>query len=217
MANDKHREIAVHHAQLLQQRKDVEAANLAAIEELMHYPTDGRSDTVHPSASDVARFRDLVRNFQPSDYAALFEERNCLDRCGFLSGKQVDMWCSDACARRALYIKVQLNAQPAWERIYNYTQPIELFDEGNHDKLETEIGQHRVGDADDDKALDVAMQKLAIERGEATGSVKKTTLANDIKETPIAAAAEAPNEREYAVDAIDGYVPKKKHQDSSSA
>lgn len=35
----------------------------------------------------------------------------------FVPRERLEMWCSDECAERALYVKVQLQEQPAWERI----------------------------------------------------------------------------------------------------
>lgn len=202
--SSKQREVAVHHAQLLQQRKNVEAANLSAIEELMDFPSDSSAGAAHPSSSDMVRFKHLVQSFQPSDYNELLQERNCIDKCGyvfcprtrriepgrgsvrlqaggrdntkFLSAKQVEMWCSDACARRALYIKVQLSEQPAWERSGGFTSPIELLDQYGQEALESKVGQHTVGDADDDAALAKAVEELALERGEQKDSRKPTAV-----------------------------------------
>lgn len=40
------------------------------------------------------------------------------------------MWCSDACAERALYIRVQLVQEPVWERRGAETRELVLLEEG---------------------------------------------------------------------------------------
>ncbi|KAK4236039.1 Rtr1/RPAP2 family-domain-containing protein [Achaetomium macrosporum] len=85
-----------------------------------------------PSESDVRDFLSALSDFQPSEYMDLIEERNCLGKCGYtlcprprrthaggfkLSARtggiartaDLNKWCSDACAERALYLKVQLD------------------------------------------------------------------------------------------------------------
>ncbi|KAF1987456.1 hypothetical protein K402DRAFT_330627 [Aulographum hederae CBS 113979] len=148
--------LALHHANLIQQQKDAEAANLSAIETLLDYPTDPSADPAQPSASDAANFKRLVSAFQPADYDSLLEERTISDLCGYalcprarrkekekqrfqvtdgklkvLPKNQVDMWCSDDCARRALYVKVQLLEEPAWMRGPGVEAQIELLAEGD--------------------------------------------------------------------------------------
>lgn len=106
-------------------------------------PTDPPTPASSPSARDVSLLLSHLRDFQPSEYLDLIEERNCLGRCGYAlcprprrahegpftitttsssSGggsiarsADLNKWCSDACARRALYLKVQLD-NPSYER-----------------------------------------------------------------------------------------------------
>lgn len=236
--NEHHRQIAVHHANLLQQRKDVEAANLAAIEELMQFPTDPDADPVHPESSDLQRFQRLVQPFQPSDYNELFTERNCLNKCGyvfcprakrqhqdmgrihielgskgqgprFLLTREVTAWCSDQCARRALFIKVQLNERPAWERVDDYTKPIELLNEDRARTLEDRLGSLSIGDSVDDMKLAKAMEELALERGEKNSSNKPTTvMTEDIREKDSPSSVQAPQVNSYVQNVIEGYKSK---------
>ncbi|KAB5545952.1 Rtr1/RPAP2 family-domain-containing protein [Coniochaeta sp. 2T2.1] len=156
--------IALHHARILQQQKNLELQILDAIDTLSTYPLI-RSPTftsANPPPQDVATFKSLIRPFQPSDYDDLIEERNILGNCGYAlcpnkkrtdSGgvftlvnhntpdfaivptKDVKKWCSDKCARRALYVKVQLNETAAWERVAMPDMRIDLMDEeGNTTK-----------------------------------------------------------------------------------
>ncbi|XDG09600.1 hypothetical protein ABKA04_009215 [Annulohypoxylon sp. FPYF3050] len=90
----------------------------------------------NPSPSDKTRFLTSIRLFQPSEYEDLITERNSLNKCGYclcpsprakMSGggsfkllnygradfsivprAELERWCSRACARRAMYVKVQL-------------------------------------------------------------------------------------------------------------
>ncbi|PKS08850.1 hypothetical protein jhhlp_003461 [Lomentospora prolificans] len=141
------KEVALEHARILQQRKELETVILQNIITLSEYPRIRTSpySAANPSPSDVADFKKLVRLFQPSDYDDLIAERNANDLCGYVlcpkpklkatrggawklvsargSGfdivhrKEHEQWCSQFCARHALYVKVQLNETAAWERV----------------------------------------------------------------------------------------------------
>jgi hypothetical protein len=94
-------------------------------------------DASNPSPADTTLFLTSLRDFQPREYLDLIEERNCLGKCGYTlcprprrthagpfkissrSGSiaktsDLNKWCSDACALRALYLKVQLD-NPTYE------------------------------------------------------------------------------------------------------
>ncbi|KAL2021107.1 hypothetical protein VTK56DRAFT_7526 [Thermocarpiscus australiensis] len=102
-----------------------------------HQPT-----AADPSPADAAALLAALQDFRPSEYLDLIEERNCLGKCGYalcprprrdlrgrykLTGRggttgggiartaDLNKWCSDACAARALYLKVQLD-NPSYER-----------------------------------------------------------------------------------------------------
>src|SRR4051794_2183759 len=155
---DRDREVALYHANLLQHRKDIELEILLSTETLIDYPlATAPFNASNPSAADALQFKILLRHFQPSDYDALILERNINDHCGYtlcpnpkatdgaagkyrLIGKygkakdfkvvekaEVEKWCSEACAKRALYVRVQLSESPAWER-ENYGSDVDLLD-----------------------------------------------------------------------------------------
>lgn len=86
----------------------------------------------NPSPSDASEFLRLVADFTPTEYLELIEERNCLGNCGYVlcprpkrnyegeykiimrtgniaRTEDLNKWCSDECAVRALYVKVQLD------------------------------------------------------------------------------------------------------------
>ncbi|KAI1004530.1 hypothetical protein K3495_g3681 [Podosphaera aphanis] len=144
---DRNREIAVYHANIIQQRKNFELEILFSTETLIDYPlAPSPYDASNPSPVDSGNFKKLIQAFQPSDYDALILERNINDRCGYalcpntrkkectgtyrligtngkakdfriVESKNRDKWCSDICAKRALYIRVQLSEIPIWERL----------------------------------------------------------------------------------------------------
>jgi hypothetical protein len=195
---DRDREVALYHASLLQQRKDVEFNIVLNMETLIDYPLDGfPHDASNPSPSDARTFKELLRPFQPSDYDALIVERNINERCGYalcpnprlkekvggmyrllgMNGKakdfkvvkkeELEKWCSEACAKRALYVRVQLSENPAWEREGTQTINIDLLDEPKSD--EDQVAE-RMGKMDLNSAEDVERRQdnanLALERGD---------------------------------------------------
>ncbi|KAF8441879.1 Rtr1/RPAP2 family-domain-containing protein [Terfezia claveryi] len=135
------REIALHHAHIIQNQKNIELAILESVELLLDFPTTN-SPASHPSDTDVTEFKKNLVHFQPSDYDDLIEERNIVHKCGYplcplqnklqptkakfrvldkgrriVETKQLERFCSDECARRGLWIRVQLNEEPAWLRV----------------------------------------------------------------------------------------------------
>jgi hypothetical protein len=194
---DRNREVALYHANLIQNRKDIELTILLSMETLIDYPLSTQP-AFNPSAADIQTFKELLQPFQPSDYNDLIQERNINDRCGYtlcplprkkdgaggtyrllgMHGKaknfkvvrreETEKWCSDACAKRAMYVRVQLSARPAWERGDANAVPIELLDEPRteEDRVAERIAQMNLGGARD--AAD-----LARERGDQGRVVRK--------------------------------------------
>jgi hypothetical protein len=58
--NPRHLQVALHHANIIEERKRVEAGVLDAIIALMDYPTASDADPKRPSAADAQRLRDAV-------------------------------------------------------------------------------------------------------------------------------------------------------------
>jgi hypothetical protein len=136
-AERKRLDTAIQHAHLIQEQKQILNRNLDAIEQLSDYPSSSI-----PTSSEISHFLTSMVDFQPSDYDALIEERHVNGRCGYtlcsnpprkpgpkapwLKNK-VENWCSDDCAKRALYIKAQLSETPAWERRAGDRTPLVLY------------------------------------------------------------------------------------------
>ncbi|KAG6013074.1 hypothetical protein E4U43_007497 [Claviceps pusilla] len=188
------REIAIAHAKLLQHRKDLEGEILDSLILLSEYPLHrGPAHSAsHPAPSDVSGFKTHVRLFQPSDYDDLVEERNVNELCGYtlcakprrkvggggewkLTGrgnivkrKDLEQWCSAACAKRALFVKVQLNETAAWERAGIPDIQIDLLEEDRSVESEADRLARAVHDLKLDEQRQAAQdaETLALERGD---------------------------------------------------
>ncbi|KAL8904416.1 MAG: hypothetical protein Q9207_003279 [Kuettlingeria erythrocarpa] len=152
------RQVALHHAHLLQYRKDIEARNLDSTETLLDLPSSSSAFPSEPSNADTHTLKDALRTFQPSDFDALVEERNIDHRCGYMfcprknrsqgscgkyrivtgrrdidfkvvNPQELARWCSDECGKMALYLRVQLSGEPAWMREWKDEKPLELYTE----------------------------------------------------------------------------------------
>jgi hypothetical protein len=257
--NPRHLQVALHHANIIEERKRVEAGVLDAIIALMDYPTASDADPKRPSAADAQRFRDAVVPFQPSDYDALIEERNIADKCGYalcprptkkarstarkqfvdteygveiVDRKKLEVWCSDDCAKRALYVKVQLNEEPAWMRQGGYGDKLELMVE-NAQEHQTALPMRPrapaaaapTADEDDDieaawAAQKDAMKDLALERGEKPGQMSKASN-NDLVRDQITERMPSgppqppslPSQISQHTLAIEGHVPRLDRRD----
>ena len=228
---ERHREIALHHAYLIQDRKDAEAAILSAIESLIDYPTTSASTSAHPSSEDVDEFTKLIYPFTPSDYDELIEERRIDGRCGYVfcaekpkvtakggklkivnGGKIVDRsraesWCSDICAKRALFVKVQLMETPVWERRAGKGGvDIEILTEESERRMEGREGL----DAGEEE-LEGKMRELELERGDEGKPARKTgMILESIVEKGDVKAPKAPKQSEGLGELVEGYLPKGK-------
>jgi RNA polymerase II-associated protein 2 len=255
--NPRHLDVALHHANILEERKRVEAAVLDSIVTLLDYPTLPEADAKRPAASDADAFREAIVAFQPADYDALIEERNIADKCGYalcpkpkrkarstakkhfvdtdrgveiVDRKVLEVWCSDDCAKRALYVKVQLSEEPAWLRQGGHGDPIELLVDNvddQHQALPLRLKQQGTTEPatqnDDDDveaawaARDDAMTDLALERGEKVGQYSKANSSSLVKDEIMErATSKAPPQPpslstesiENNTMAIEGHVPR---------
>ena len=251
--NPRHLEVALHHANILEERKRVEAEVLQSIMTLMDFPSSPEADAKRPTASDAHQFREAMVPFQPADYDALIEERNIADKCGYalcprpkrkarsnakkhfvdtehgveiVDRKVLEVWCSDDCAKRALYVKVQLKEEPAWTRQGGYGDKIELMVENaeeHHRALPLRLKEDTSSstkEEDDDLAAawaarEDAVADLALERGEKPGQLSKANkdLVQDQITERIASNApplppSLPSQSSEHTMAIEGHVPR---------
>lgn len=93
--------------------------------------------------------------------------------------EQLEKWCSDKCAERAMYIQVQLSEQPAWERMEKKNLNIMLLEEArdrgstqkdNMQEVESRMQSLAVGQPDrqDDSELITGMGRLDVEDQNST-------------------------------------------------
>ncbi|CAK7244351.1 MAG: hypothetical protein STHCBS139747_005889 [Sporothrix thermara] len=187
-------EIARKHAAIVQQRRELEAIIFQNIETLTDLPVvKGTGITAaSPAPEDVATFTSLVRIFQPGDYDDLIEERNTCGSCGYtlcpnqrrtyagagtwklvntgrkdfgiVAKGELEKWCSAECARRALYIKVQLNETAAWERVGIPDIQIELMEEAGAKGKQEKAQDPAAAATEAQLAQDLARLKLGEER-----------------------------------------------------
>ena len=218
------RETALYHANLIQQRKDVEYEILLSTETLIDFPlAQAPYDASNPSTSDAREFKKLLRPFQPSDYDALVVERNINEHCGYalcpnprlkesgvgkyrllgMRGKakdfkvvekeELEKWCSEACARRALYVRVQLSESPAWDRQTSHTN-IDLLDEPKADEGTVLNGLEKLQlSGGEGEASGHTSAALALERGDTGRSAKNGLVDVKLQENHSQRPAQAPS------------------------
>lgn len=231
------RELAIQHARIIQQRKELELDILNSIEVLSFLPSKRGPEysSAHPAVADIADFKTHVRLFQPGDYEDLIEERNANKLCGYtlcpkpkpaasaggawklmnvgrpdfqiVDRKESERWCSDTCKKRALYVKVQLNETAAWERIGMPDIIIELYEEDKIRKDPATAETSAVQQGPDHKAAEDAAA-LALERGDV-GAASSRMMTLTIREKNVEPPTESHDEddRDDAADIVEGYAP----------
>ncbi|KAI0478964.1 hypothetical protein GGR56DRAFT_690090 [Xylariaceae sp. FL0804] len=129
---------------------------------------------------------------------------------GIVPRAELERWCSSSsssssagkgkgggqrCARRAMYVKVQLSETAAWERAGIPSIHIELLEEPKEEEdaageLARDVENMKIGEAQE-KAAQVA-RDLALERGDTMGGRKKKSVPVTIREKSVKMAAEEP-------------------------
>jgi hypothetical protein len=206
-------------------------------------------DAGNPSPEDAKNFKNLLKPFQPSDYDALVVERNIIDSCGYalcakrrkkdpVKGKfsiigtggkakdfkvvdraEVERWCSEDCARRALYIKVQLSESPAWERdVAQSFIKIDLRDEPKALDIVGDMEKMDLGETDS-QTIKQGRANLALERGDQTFASRNGLVDVKILEKDVKRKAEAPSLEEDLSGklktmhlSLEGHTPGFNHQ-----
>ena len=165
-------------------------------------------------------------DFQPSDYDALIEERYVNGRCGYTlcanaprpqgpkapwSKNKVENWCSDDCAKKALYVKAQLSETPAWERRAGDRTPLVLYGAAKptpRSASSASLPLRQKPSAANDR-------DLAYERGEvnkvADAKMSKVIKA-EVQENSVVSSVMPPTKTRFADgdvhDLIEGYQPR---------
>ncbi|KAG8531559.1 uncharacterized protein KY384_003189 [Bacidia gigantensis] len=247
---DRMRETALYHANLIQHRKDVENQILNIIEALLELPSSSDADPASPSVEEAAVVGSSLRLFQPSDYDALVEERNINKQCGYvlcprLNRQQettakyrlikaqrsrrselhivkthaMEKWCSDECGRRALYLKAQLNGEPAWTRDASEGSDIAVFEQHECRRHSQRLAPTMLEDVtklrvrEDEEQVDAKMKALAIERGDAKMPSKSSGLVQVVDKDPSRRESlDYQLPAQDTSDAIEGYQPRFEHR-----
>lgn len=224
-AERKRLDTAIQHAHLIQEQKAIILKNLNSIEQLSDYPTDSVA-----SASETATFLSAMVDFQPSDYDALIEERHVNGRCGYtlcanaprkqkvkapwLKNK-VESWCSDDCAKKALYVKAQLSETPAWERRAGDRTPLVLYGGAGAGTATKTTSTTQLPVRQKTTSIAYDDHDLAYERGEvdkvADAKMDKVIKA-EVQENSVVSSVMPPTTTRFADsdvhDLIEGYQPK---------
>ncbi|KAJ5825108.1 hypothetical protein N7447_007448 [Penicillium robsamsonii] len=136
-----------------------------------------------------------------------------------VSEDRVEKWCSDACAERALWIRVQLSEKPVWERRAGDTRgtSILLLEEARAKRLKAPAATSSVSSVVDDlQSMGLGnrdrSRELALERGD-TSTIRPDGRVNvNIKENQrgLQQAPGAPQMRPEDANggSIEGYVPR---------
>lgn len=163
----------------------------------------------------------------------MIEERHVNGRCGYtlcanaprkavtkapwMKSKGVENWCSDDCAKKALYVKAQLSETPAWERRAGDRNPLVLYGGAAAAKtpvpaqagmqMQLTVRQKTQSAADE--------RDLAYERGEvdrvADAKMDKVLKA-EVQENSVTSSVMPPTQTTFAGsdvhDLIEGYQPR---------
>ena len=243
---ERNKETALYHANLIQHRKETQNLILESTEILLEFPSSPTSNPAHPIERDVVDAKRLLRSFQPSDYDSLVQERNIDKKCGYIfcprsnrlegtdakyrilgsKGKnsyslhvverqELEHWCSDACGKRALYLRIQLSDEPAWARSTASSSNFTLLEEA--DRIQQSLdsdhslieGFQRLDVKSEEERVIDDMRELAIERGDGNAPERRARLIEmDIHENEGSAAASPipPNLRHHASSGLSNYV-----------
>lgn len=143
--------------------------------------------------------------------------------------ENLEKWCSDECAERALFIRVQLAEEPVWERRADDTRGsnIVLLEEARAKRSKSK-GKGKAPASSSNQASETAdvvagiekldikdpgrSRELAVERGDSTAAFRDGRVGVFIKENENAegSSASAPQQRPEDLDggSIEGYVPQ---------
>lgn len=130
---------------------------------------------------------------------------------------QVEKWCSDACAERALWIKVQLSKEPIWERRADHARGLNilLLEEARAKRLMAPAPTGTVSSVVDDLnnlmlANPDRSRELAVERGDTSSIHRDGRVPVTLRENVSGSHASAPQmgPDNIAGGSIEGYVPR---------
>ena len=104
--------------------------------------------------------------------------------------EELEKWCSEACARRALYVRVQLSETAAWERDGD-AKDVDLLDESKEDSEIVKAMAELDLDGEKENVKKSNATDLALERGD--NKKKATKVDVTIQEKDVQGAPEPPS------------------------
>ncbi|MCJ1437819.1 hypothetical protein MMC27_007206 [Xylographa pallens] len=234
----RNREIALQHAYLIQQRKDIESSILAATETLLDFPSCQTADPAHPFLADVIQVKALLQTFQPADYDSLVEERNIDGKCGYVLcprphkiGKRMSLYrilksstnkdksvedmtkeeLERWCSTDCGKRALYLRVQLSEVPAWERPGTASILLYGEHEQSYS--AQHR--DDTDLTTMTAGLKQLAIERGEEYNEKAPSTVDVSVREheVPLRPNENAFQEDDYhqssrIYDSVEGYVPR---------
>ena len=237
----RNREIALQRATLIQEQKDIEAQIFESLLQLIDLPSNADADPASPSATDVASLKSNLEFFQQSDFDELIEERRANGKCGCvlcpkphrkeaatgkfrIIGEQIvpreslESWCSDACRKRAMYLKVQISDEPALFRTLSATPEITVPGVDVPEvKTQTLNLPLRPKSKETPDRLEEGMAELMLERGDKeTSSRHGTVLITTVSEKDSISRPQEPDS-DLQHDLIEGYKPKSKKKKAADS
>ncbi|EEA20941.1 hypothetical protein TMatcc_000943 [Talaromyces marneffei ATCC 18224] len=150
--------------------------------------------------------------------------------------EKLEMWCSDQCAERAMYLRVQLAEEPVWERraVDSRTKPLELLEEAQQTRKEAtktngeqedrtlteKMKNLKVNDESSSASASTSehTKQLALERGDTgptfrnQGRVDVNVQEKDVDFHGSIPAAPVARPGDSTGGSIEGYVPQKTHE-----
>lgn len=147
--------------------------------------------------------------------------------------EKLEMWCSEECAERAMYVKVQLQEQPVWERSAcdGEIQDFSLLEEARSrmqkgkERIRTSdnVGEaaHQLGNLHLDQGGDNSsnMRELALERGDSNPALQAGRVdINLVEKSPVSQENVTPPRRrpeDRSGGSVEGHIPKE-HREGHS-
>lgn len=244
--DERHRDVALHHATLIQQQKDVEEEIFQSMLKLIEMPSTKDADPASPTQTDIDLLSRHLRLFSTRDFDELIDERKANGQCGYVlcprphrvepstakfriitkandmkivPRESLEVWCSDECAERAMFLKVQITDEPAWLREPGGA-PMKLDVMGapssNGTIKSLPLRLKSDSNADNTTSLSQGLADLRIERGDNSASARPDiAMSLNLKEREAVAPASAPVAGfAESSNAVEGHVPKGKSKDA---
>lgn len=149
--------------------------------------------------------------------------------------EMLEKWCSDECAERALFIRVQLSEQPVWERRADETEAIkiELLEEHRAKRQKKKAGPSTSASTEpESNEADITAgvknlkihgaersQELALERGDTVPRLRQGRVDVQLREKELSSdsspAAPQLRPEDAMGGSIEGYVPQERQEESA--